>query len=129
MVLNSNWIKGKRMHRQVALDKLDWPNVEQITQMALLNLIKTAISSKSSKALNELFIKKQPRKPRGVQGIQLKHKGPLNRKNNSFTVHAINSFNKLPLSLRDYNLTNKKFKIELKKHIRSNFLLTQHEES
>ena len=111
--LDIGWFRGKRIHRQEALDKLDWPNVEQIAQMALLNLVKKAISGQSSEALKNMFKISVPRHPRGISAISLNHKGPVNRKTTNFSAHAVLKFNQLPPELRDPKMTCKGFKSAL----------------
>ena len=46
MVTGIKWSKGNKLHRQQILDKINWPNVEQIAQAATLNLVKRALCKK-----------------------------------------------------------------------------------
>ena len=56
MVTGIKWSKGNKLHRQQILDKINWPNVEQIAQAATLNLVKKALCNTTSKALKNMFI-------------------------------------------------------------------------
>ena len=126
LVLNQNWFGSAKMHRQTALNKLKWFNVNQLAEMSLLNLVKRAISGKASLGLKEMFKISTPRHPRGPKCIKLNHKGQASLKNTNFAVNATTSFNKLPPELRDPNISCKTFKTALKKHMTTNMLLREH---
>ena len=80
-------------------------NVEQITEAALLNLTKKALTNNTSHALNNMFTINYKRLPRGLNTITISHKGQLGRKNTNFSAKAVHSFNRLPPELRDPQLT------------------------
>ena len=126
MVLGLNWEKGVKTHRQTLLDKLNWPNVTQILQSATMNMVKRAISGNASKAINEMFKIKRQRHPRGEPYATLQHTGPVNRNETNFSARATLNFNRLPIKLRNPEITCSKFKADLKSHIRNNHKLTQH---
>ena len=93
MVLNQKWEGKKIQHRQETLDKLKWPNVTQISELAILNLVKKAILGRASFRLNRMFKVIYPRHPRGLITITIQHKGPLKRKSCNFSAKAAESFN------------------------------------
>ena len=126
LVLKQNWAGARKMHRQTALNKLKWNNVNQIAEMALLNLIKRAITGNASQGLKEMFSVSTPRHPRGLKTITIKHKGNNQVKESNFSVNACTRFNKLPPELRDPDLSCKAFKTALKRYINTTMLLKQH---
>ena len=101
MVLGVNWEKGIKTHRQTLLNKLNWPNVNQILEAASMNMVKRAITGNSSTAVNEMFKIKNKRHPRGEPQITLNHSGPINRSDSNFSAKATNSFNKLPAKINN----------------------------
>ena len=126
LVLASKWNNGKKMHRQDLLDKLNWPNVQQIAEAALLNLVKRAISGKTSHRLNNMFTIIHPKHPRGQMTITIKHLGSCKRKDTNFTAYATNKFNNLPEHIRDPNLSCNSFKKEVKKYLKHTLPLKKH---
>ena len=125
LVLNQNWYGPTRMNRKTALDKLDWCNVNQLADIALLNLVKRAISGQASKGMKDMFTVSTPRHPRGMNAMTLKHNGHPSMKDHNFVVNATTKFNQLPLELRNPDLNCKSFKSQLKKHIKTTMLLSQ----
>ena len=94
---------GKRQitHRQVLLDKLNWPNVRQIIMAASVNLARKAGFNNSSQGLNNEIRKKNPKSQRNNNEIRLSHSGPANRKPTNFSANATSEFNSLPHCLKD----------------------------
>ena len=126
-VEGKNWNrKATKTHRQVLLDNLNWPNVEQMITSATLNITKKALNKESSTKLNETFSYIKPRNPRATTSTRITHKGNHARKENIFSTQAVKLFNDLPPILKDPTITSKKFKVKLKKHTRTTNLLTQH---
>ena len=126
IVLASRWQDGNKMHRQNLFDKLKWPNVQQIAEAALLNLVKRATSGQASHGLKNMFKKVYPRHPRGLETFTIQHGGDCKRKPTNFTAYATTEFNKLPDQLRDPKMSCKKFKREIKTHLKMTLPLTQH---
>ena len=85
--------KGKKSHRQSLLDKLQWPNVNQIVDSAVLNLTKKALLNKASAGLNKLFTSKQPRSQRANTGLRITCNIPLGDKKPYFQTKAQELFN------------------------------------
>ena len=67
-----------------------------------------------------------PRIPRGLPTFILRHNGTHKRSANNFTAHATASFNRLPPELRCPIMSDNKFKVEVKRYVRANWLLPQH---
>ena len=114
------------MHRQNLFDKLKWPNVQQIAEAALLNLVKRATSGQASHGLKNMFKKVYPRHPRGLETFTIQHFGDCKRKITNFTAYATIKFNNLPAQLRDPKMSCIRFKKEIKTHLKMTLPLTQH---
>ena len=127
LITSKGWQRGKKKeHRQVILDQLGWPNIKQIANSAIINLTKKAIKHTSSKAINNMFTIRKPKAARKGKGTRIAHKWKINTKNNTFSTNAPTLFNILPIKLRDTAITCKKFKSNLKVHIRTLHHLQQH---
>ena len=127
LITSKGWQRGKKKeHRQVILDQLGWPNIKQIANSAIINLTKKAIKHTSSKAINNMFTIRKPKAARKGKGTRIAHKWKINTKNNTFSTNAPTLFNILPIKLRDTAITCKKFKNNLKVHIRTLHHLQQH---
>ena len=109
----------KRIH-------LSWPNVEQLVSSASLNMVKRAVTGKSSKGMNFLFRVTRPPTNIMNRGLRVDHRGPTSRTTLSFSAYGAELFNKLPPQLRDQNLTTNQFKNKLKDHTMTTNLLTHH---
>ena len=125
-VINGFGSKGRKSHRQNLLEKLQWPNVNQIIDNAILNQTKRALNNKTSAGLNQVFTSKEPRHQRVNLGTRISNNIPLSETKSSFSKKAQELFNNLPSFLRDKGLTTQKFKQQLKPHIGSTQLLTKH---
>ena len=123
MIAGKRWHKGRKTHRQSVLNHLDWPNTYQLVSTASLNIVKKAITDNSSKGLNDLFKVSNPLRSRLIKGQTISHKGPHTRKNNHFSVYGTEEYNKLPVALRDKNITQKQFKEAIKSYSRTINLL------
>ena len=94
--------------------------------MATVNLTKKAMEKNSSDQLNKMFTITKPIHPRNGKSLRIDHKGGLKKSQNMFSVIATNTFNSLPQNLKDPDLTNQKFKLELKKFSMTQNLLQKH---
>ena len=110
--------KGKIFHRQEILDKVNWPNVDQIITNSTLNLLKKATTNSTSAGLNKLFNTKQPNSKTRNNSIRINRENITTVSNNTFSSFAPELFNELPQHLKDPNLTNKQFKSKLKQHVK-----------
>ena len=108
------------------LQKLNWPNVRQIAEAAILNMVKRAITGNSSDGLNKMFKVIHPRLPRGKKSIEVHHRGKVNRQKSNFSAYAADRFNNLPEKFRNPDITCKSFKRLIKVHTKTYCLLEQH---
>ena len=108
------------------LQKLNRPNVRQIAEAAILNMVKRAITGNSSDGLNKMFKVIHPRLPRGKKSIKVHHRGKVNRQKSNFSAYAADRFNNLPEKFRNPDITCKSFKRLIKVHTKTYCLLKQH---
>ena len=113
-------------HRQEMLSSIKWLNVNQLIQVATLNLLKNAISHNSSVGLNSMFRKSHQHSNLRNKGQRVDHKGLTGRNNQTFSSNAANMFNNLPLHLKQSKLTPNQFKQLIKPYILSENLLPEH---
>ena len=127
MIQDQAWNRKKaKSHRQTALDKLKWPNINQIIQISTSNLTKKALSGNSTHDLNRMFKKSYPTHSRKGNTIRIEHRGKINKTSSIFSVAAAINFNTLPRLLKDPDMPDKKFKSEMKKYGMSQNLLQTH---
>ena len=126
MITGTTWGVEKFTHRQVILDRIEWPNVDQLIMMATANLVRQAGQNMSSEGMNKMIKKKVQTSQRRGPAMQLRHNGLLKRKNNTFSSTATEQFNKLPITLRDPSLKPSQFKTQLKEFALTTQLLKEH---
>ena len=127
VIKNKAWARTKhKQHRQELLDELKWPNTQQIINSATLNLAKKATTASSSEGLNNLFKVSKATHTRKLPVIRIDHRGKVTSTNNIFSVNAPKLFNNLPAELKDPNMSNTKFKRQLKHVTIANNRLTAH---
>ena len=116
MILSKGWSRTKtKSHRQDALTELKWPNVSQIVHMATCNLTKKALSGNLSIDMNNMFTKSKTEHSRPANRGRIDHKGKIDQNQNIYSVMATNMYNTLPQYMKDPDMTDKKFKNEMKR--------------
>ena len=116
---------GTIYHRQEILNKINWPNVEQMIVSSTLNLLKKAISRRSSSGLNNLFKIKFPNSKTRNRCLRIDHRGTGSNSRKTFSSNAPVLFNELPGLLKDPKLTIRQFKSKLKSHLKCSKLLSE----
>ena len=125
-VIDGFGCKGNKSHRQTLLEKMKWPNVNQIIESAILNQTKRALSMEASKGLNNMFTKSFPRFQRGNKGWRIKNCGPAKETKVTFASKAQSLYNNLPSDLSNILLTPLEFKNKLRPYIKSTNHLKMH---
>ena len=126
-IITGEWNSEKvRSHRQDLLSKIKWPNVNQIIEIATLNLLKNAIERKASEGLTGLFWVTKPTVNARRNTLRIDHFGPLTRSNSFFSANAVHLFNNLPLHMKNPSLSRGNFKKLVKENALENNLLTRH---
>ena len=113
-------------HRQELFTYIKWLNVNQLIQVATLNLLKNAICQNSSVGFNSMFRKSQPKSNLRNKNLRVDHRGLMDRNRLIFSANAVIMFNNLPSSLKQRNITPARFKIMVKKHILTTNHLIEH---
>ena len=100
--------------RQELLNKIRWPNVEQLVKASTLNILRSAMEGKASQGMRDLFKITKPLEGSRRQEIRFDFKGDRKRTDNMFSTYAAQTFNLLPEEIKDPSITTNKFKLKLK---------------
>ena len=116
----------KKEHRQTILNKLGWPNVDQIILNSTANLVRKAGLNQSSLGLNKAIKRITQQSSRNSNYMRLGHTGPIKRKQDIFSANGVQIFNNLPKELRNPLLNDKQFKVKMKEYSLSTKSLKEH---
>ena len=126
-IITGRWNREhQESHRQDLLTSMNWPNVEQMVNIASLNLLKKTITGKGTKGIRELFAIKRPDQNARRKEIRVDFKGPKKRLPTIFSAYVTNKFNALPNELKDPKIPIRKFKKLSKEHVLSKYQLKTH---
>ena len=116
-MITGNWNKKDNIfHRQELLDRIRWPNVEQLVKASTLNTLKGAIEGKTSRGIREMFKITKPMEGSRRQVIRIDFKGNKKRSDNMFSTFASQTFNSLPDEIKHPSITTRNFKNKVKEH-------------
>ena len=110
--------KDKITHRQDSLDQVGWLNVQQLLDMATINLVKKASKNESSTGINSMFsCNNNNNNKRTNEQNKVRTESTTKRKTTNILERGSSLFNSLPNNLRT-KMSTHKFKFELKNHIK-----------
>ena len=118
--------KHNRTHRQALYNKWGWANTKQLIQRANVQLVRKAAINTSSERINQMFKIQNTPNMRPGQQHKIKTNNTNHRKQHNILDAGRNSYNSLPLPIRDTTTKNHQFKKQTKTHISQLFLLPEH---
>ena len=125
-----NWTKGSGLiakpHRQDLLEEIGWLNATQISQMAIIQLVKKASTNVAPEGINKMFMKSDDNKKRTKYQHLIHTINTKKRLSKNIIDYGRKAFNQLPIELRKDNMKKMHFKRELKLYIKDHFHLTRH---
>ena len=117
---------GAKPHRQQMFSKWWWLNTQQLLERATIQLVIKARNNKSSDGINQMFTTNDSSRQRPANRHKIQTINTRKRNTRNILDKGRNSFNHLPLYLREPNLKPLQHKKELKKHIELRHLLPEH---